>query len=384
VTDDKRHRRLRVAFLIPALSGGGAERATATIARYLDAKDFDPILVIQRSGAGIYRAGDNVRTATLGVARTRDAVRPLIKFLNEWQPDVLYAGLPHLCLLAAFACKIARHQPRLVLAVHNNQKRELDTARHGRLMRRLMPWAYRSADAVVAVSLGVAKELGSMNDDPSKVQVLYNPVAIDEVKAMANLDVSHPWLDSGHDVIVGMGRLTPQKGFQFLIEAFVQIAHQRPRARLMIFGEGEEAASLKQLVAERGVARSVEFGFQANPFAYLARSKCFVLSSLWEGFGMSIVEAMASGAPVVSVDCPYGPAEILGGGRYGVMTKVGSADDLAAAILRVLDDGELRLRMVRDGMKRALDFDAPVIVGRYADLLQDVVDHAGRHPGHRA
>ena len=138
-------------------------------------------------------------------------------------------------------------------------------------------------------------------------------------------------------MVLGAGKLKKQKDFATLVKAFAEVRHRR-LARLVILGEGPRRGALLALARKLGVAEDIELpGFVANPFAFMARSSVFVLSSAWEGFGNVLVEAMACGCPVVSTDCPSGPSEILEDGRHGPLVPVGDPAGLAKAICEVLD-----------------------------------------------
>lgn len=198
---------------------------------------------------------------------------------------------------------------------------------------------YREADAIVAVS--------------------------EDARARAPLD--HPWFMPGEPpVVLGAGRLGRQKDFPTLIRAFSLLRAGR-RARLVILGGAREErrtaaeiAELSALARSLGVADDVALpGPEANPFRFMARSAVFALSSAWEGFGNVLVEALACGCPVVSTDCPSGPAEILDGGRYGRLTPVGDASALAdamtEAVVSIPDRDLLRCRAQDFTVERSVD-----------------------------
>ncbi|MBI2775670.1 MAG: glycosyltransferase [Chloroflexi bacterium] len=378
-------KRLRVAFFIPTLSGGGAERATATIAAALDQSVFDPVLLLERGGPKVYPTGPGVRVVSLGLTRSRQTLVPLVRFLRHERPDVLYSALPHLNILATVARKVAAPRLPIVVSVHSNQDRELDSVRNGRLMRTVMPWVYRSADAIVAVSDGIADELRPIVDPSEKMRTIHNPIDVDQVERLAEAGIDHPWFDGQHQVISAMGRLSPEKDFASLIRAFSLVVKERPMARLLILGEGGQAEELAALAQALGIGEAIELpGFRENPFAYISRSACFVLSSTWEGFGMAIVEAMASGTAVLSTDCAHGPAEILRNGVFGLLARPGSIEDLAAGMFRLIDDQALRSGLVEAGMQRARDFDIAAVAPRYAELLLQVAAGASRDAGGRS
>ena len=167
-------------------------------------------------------------------------------------------------------------------------------------------------------------------------------------------------------VILGVGRLVPQKDFQTLLRAFALLVPDMPDIRLIVLGEGRERSRLQALAAELQVQERVALpGFSRNPYAHLGHTALFVLSSRWEGFANVIVEALACGTPVVATDCPSGPAEILEGGAYGELTPVGDAPALANAMQRAL----VRPRTPTMLRRRALDFSVSRIVPQYMDAL---------------
>jgi len=138
-------------------------------------------------------------------------------------------------------------------------------------------------------------------------------------------------------VILGAGRLNPQKNFSLLLRAFAGVRQQRS-ARLIIMGEGPQRPELEKLAQDLGVAADVALpGYVANPYAAFSRANLFVLSSDYEGLGNVLIEAMACGCPVVATDCPSGPREILSDGRYGALPPVGDAKAMAEAMACTLE-----------------------------------------------
>jgi glycosyltransferase involved in cell wall biosynthesis len=201
-----------------------------------------------------------------------------------------------------------------------------------------MRWLYPRADAVVAVSKGVAQDLlNLMPQLKPKLTVIYNPVIDAAFYAKADAPVEHPWFQPHQPpVVLAAGRLVALKGYDTLLRAFARVRQQMP-ARLVILGEGSERPNLERLAAELGVAADVDMpGFDPNPFRYMKRAGVFVLSSRYEGLPNVLIQALACGCPVVSTDCPSGPSEILDGGRYGVLVPVDDVEAMARAIVRAL------------------------------------------------
>jgi glycosyltransferase involved in cell wall biosynthesis len=138
-------------------------------------------------------------------------------------------------------------------------------------------------------------------------------------------------------VILGVGELGFRKDFETLIRAFARVRRQRP-CRLLILGRGRRQSQLRALAEGLGIGPDLHLpGFEANPYAFMAKAALFVLSSRWEGMPVALVEALACGTPAVATDCPSGPAEVLAGGRCGALVPVGDDAAMAAAMLSWLE-----------------------------------------------
>jgi glycosyltransferase involved in cell wall biosynthesis len=293
----------------------------------------------------------------------------LSRYLRERRPSVLLAAGQRPNLIAAVCKRLWRPHCRLFLSIHNSLSPGLQEL--GGLKRRMrirgMRVTYPTADGLICVSTGVAEDLVRYLDlPPGKIHVIYNPVLSSEKLGSVPVAAQHPWLEPGQPpVILGAGRLTRQKDFSTLIRAFALVAADRD-CRLMILGEGRERSALERLAAQLGLSGRIALpGFVSDVMGYMAQAALFVLSSAWEGFGMVVVEAMATGTPVVSTDCPSGPREILLDGELGPLVPVSDPGALARAILRALDapaDPE-RLR------SRAADFTSDRVAERYLRLM---------------
>jgi glycosyltransferase involved in cell wall biosynthesis len=223
------------------------------------------------------------------------------------------------------------------------------------------------ADGIVAVSQGVAGDLSQATGIPeSRITVINNPAITADFDERVAVDVEHPWLDDPTiPVFVTAGRLVPQKDHETLLRALAIYRKTSP-ARLLVLGTGPLEEPLRAFAGELGIADAVDFlGFCNNPLPYMRRASAFILSSRYEGFGNVIVEALGCGTPVVSTDCPYGPSEILAGGRWGRLTPVGNAEAMAAAL-----SGDLRKQFPPEKLReRARQFTAGTAVKQYMELF---------------
>ncbi|MDQ2802552.1 MAG: glycosyltransferase, partial [Pseudomonadota bacterium] len=241
----------------------------------------------------------------------------------------------------------------------------------------LMPLGYRLlspwAAAVVAVSQGIADELttgaGIARGD---IHTIHNAAMVAGFAERAAEAVTHPWLeDRSAPVLVTAGRLVPQKDHATLLRALALRVQTAP-ARLLVLGTGPLRERLENLARELGIADAVAFlGFQENPLPYIRRADAFVLTSVSEGFGNVLVEAMGCGTPVISTDCRHGPAEILAHGRHGLLVPPENPSALAEALALV---PTLRTRWPPEALKaRAGDFADDVCAARYEALFRTIV-----------
>lgn len=330
-----------VALFLRGLYGGGAERILLTLAEGFVERGLKVDLVLARAeGPYLEQVHPHVRIVDLKAQWMPSSLPKLVNYLRQNRPNILLAALHYPCEIALWAKRLAGVPTRIIVTEHNTLS--LEAARIPQVSVHLTPLAarlfYPWADEIVAVSQGVATDLAQITCLPAdRIQVIYNPVIVPELFSLAKEPVDHPWFQPGEPpVVLGIGRLHPQKDFPTLIHAFAQVRQVRP-ARLMILGDGPERQRLTDLIEEMGLADDITLlGFVQNPYAYMAKASAFVLSSIYEGLPTVLIEAMAVGNPVISTNCKSGPAEILAQGKYGVLTPVGDSKAIAEAILSVL------------------------------------------------
>ena len=332
----------RIAIFMQDLRAGGAERMMLNLARGLVAVGARPYLVLVRaSGDLMPLVPASVPVVDLQRRRTVQAIRVLAAHLRAARPAAVLASQVHVNVAAVIAGRLSRSGVRIVVSERAQTSAHFNSYRSGLvgLAHRAIPWAYRRADGIIAVSRGVADDLATFARLPrGRITVLNNPVVTPDLLELAAAPVDHPWFERGEPpVILGVGRLHPQKDFGTLLHAFARL-RQRCHARLVIVGEGDERRFLESLAAELGVAADVDLpGFTPNPYRFMAHAAVVALSSRWEGSPNVLVEAMACGTPVVATDCPSGPAETLENGRYGALVPMGDPTALADALGRTLD-----------------------------------------------
>lgn len=366
------------------LMGGGAERVLINLASCFAAQGLKVDLVLSRAEgpilnsvspqvriidlkASAYDQGKNFKLPTS--FSSLSSIPKLVSYLRQEKPKALLAASHYSNEVAIIAKLLARVPTKVVvsehiaLSVQAKQVEQISSRLAPITARLLYPWA----DGIIAVSEGVAKDLAQITKIPlEKIQVIYNPVITPELLAKAQQPIEHPWFAPEEPpVILGVGRLVKQKDFPTLIKAFAQVQAVKP-ARLVILGSGREQKSLQSLIAELGLTDKVALlGFVDNPSAYMAKSSVFVLSSLWEGFGNVLVEAMAMETPVISTDCESGPREILARGKYGYIVPVRDPQVMADAIVKVISSESQPI-----DSNWLEQFELENVAQKYLDILQ--------------
>ncbi|WP_404417929.1 glycosyltransferase [Brevundimonas vesicularis] len=365
-----------VAIYIPSLRGGGAERVMVTLANGFAARGHRVDLVLVKTeGPYLKEVADNVRIIDLNKRRALDSLTPLARYIRRNRPDAMLSALTHANVIAILARKFARVKMRLVVSERSSLTRG-SGARAMRLWHLLMRVFYPSADAVVAVSRGMTSQLvEGLGLAAERVTAIPNPVDIATIQHLAKERPQHPWLASGQPpIILAVGRLTLAKDYPILLEAFARLRGAGREARLVILGEGELRPALERRIAELGLSDSVALlGFQPNPFGWMAACRVYVLSSRFEGFPNSLVQAMACGARVVSTDCPTGPSEILEHGKWGRLVPPRDVDALAEALVAALANTTWP-----DATKRLSAYDVDIVVADYLRILDDEVEDSNQ------
>jgi len=419
----------RVAFLLDNLNGGGAERVVLGMAAGFAGLGYEvDLLVCELHGELCGSIPQNVNLVVLqpdakltGLAyavrrsgwhglggvlywvasarkipRSFRYIRAVHDYLRMRRPAVLSSALGKSNICAVLAASAADVTTRVFVGAHiAHSIRSEQSRRSGKgQVHSLVPllrYCFARASGVIAVSRGVAEDaINFLGVEPARVHVVYNPVDTSEFPASADLPLAHPWFRAGAPpVILGMGRLVEQKNFPLLIRAFAAV-RQQADVRLVILGGDKSSAEqmahqrqLQALATELGVGEDVALpGYQSNPHAYLRAARLFVLSSNFEGFGNVLVEALLAGCPVVSTDCPSGPAEILDGGRYGTLVPVNDVDSLSTAMLSSLavqpQPEKLRQRGSEFSLERAVAGYHQIFFGERAACAADEL--GGRSP----
>jgi len=357
----------KVLFLIPTLTGGGAERVIVTILQHLDRTRFQASLAVVDMRNAAFRADvpADVELIDLGAARVRYALPAIVRLIWRRRPDVVFSTLSHLNLALAIVRPLLPRGPRSIARESCVVSENLAGARFPRLWGWLYRRFYRRHDLVVCQSDDMFQDLVRTYGFPADQAItIHNPVDALRIQSKSQLAVDQPVVQGGRTVLVAAGRLDPQKGFDLLVEAIALLGD--PSVEVFVLGEGQQLAQLTALADAKSVSGQVHFvGFQANPYAWIGRADAFVLSSRFEGFPNVVLEALACGTPVIATPAPGGVRELLAQRPECVIAEAISAEALAAAIRFWL--ASARLKVPADAIG---PYEAKRIVGRYEQVLQ--------------
>jgi glycosyltransferase involved in cell wall biosynthesis len=354
----------RLAFFISQLGCGGAERITVNLLRAAaDAGIPTDLLLARAEGPLLSEVPPEVRIIGLQAARLQHAIPKIALYLRRERPCGVISQITHANLVCLIARALAGTKTPLVAVEHNHFSAMRAAGGVRPRVERLARWLYPWADHIVAVSAGAARDVEQcLGLPPQRVHTIYNPIVDARLLARAQEPCPHPWLDDDarqtaneRPVLLTVGRLAPQKDHATLLRALAIVRRTRA-VRLIIFGEGTERARLESLRRDLGLEAAVDLpGVTDNPYAAMRRASLFVLSSRFEGLPTVLVEALACGCPAVSTTCPSGPAEILAGGRFGLLVPPENPAALAAGILQGLDRHWDRDLLRRRGAEFSMD-----------------------------
>ena len=359
-----------ISILLPDLRGGGAERVSLDLGYELQGRGFFVEFVLMRACGEFLQEAEAAFTVTsLDVDRLRSVPRALMVYLRRRRPDAMIVAMWPLTAVAVLSAKLCHPYCRVLTVEHcimSAQYRDWSVL-HRLSMRASMAVGFRFAHACVGVSRGVVDDIARLAwMETGRFKVIYNPIP--PRKEPSNEAMEHAralWLKKTGPRILSVASLKLPKNHALLLRAFSLLPNALD-AQLMLVGQGDSEPALRRLANELHISDRVVFaGFHPDPTAFYTTADLLVLSSDYEGFGNVIVEALAVGTPVVSTDCPTGPAEILADGTYGKLVPVGDAEALAASITASLSEGHDPERL----KKRARFFSGQRAVEQYVDML---------------
>jgi len=376
----------KLIFLINSLSSGGAEKVLIDITSAL-ANDFKiEILTLEKDRfyeipLGIkHRSLSNSSARSFKIFRKIAFMGSVLKFfyyLKKTKPDYVISFMEFSNFINIFFANLIGIKS--IITVHVTPRLEYKTGLRSTVVNLLIEKLYKKATHIVSVSNGVKNALVNDYKIPvNKITTIYNPLNLDTIRSLANQEI--PEIDlkyfNKNKTFITIGRLIKQKGHYYLIKAFEKVCKGDSEAKLVIIGEGELRPSLEEEIKKYKLENNVFLiGNRRNVFPYLKKSNYFVLPSLWEGFGIVLIEALSQNLFIISADCKVGPSEVINSKEIGVLVNdfySGSEDDFVTAlekeILGCLSEKHDSLK----GFERANDFSLDEIKTQWINLINKI------------
>lgn len=395
-----KNRKTNILIISTCLTSGGAERVAANLATQFHELNYNVWLIVLNGSVRTY-------TTTAPLIDLKQCIpkktlkkiiwyRSLIKIIKKYKKEldithtISFLNQPDLLNV------LTKRYDKTIISVRNKRS-SLNKNLFNKIKDILI---FKKADIIVSLSKGVKEDLVNFyHVNEEKIKVIYNACNVETIKTLSKEKIEETnFLNSNENIVVTAGRLTNQKGQWHLIRAFTKVVENIPNAKLLVLGQGEEEQYLKNLITSLKMNSSIFLmGYQQNPYCYFSKASIFVFSSLFEGFGNTLLEAMACDLPIISTDCPVGPRELLepkssyhdhindkymecengilipvcDGNHYSENDKLTREElIMAEAIIELLKNQKLREKYVERSKKRIKDFSVDFINNEWVQLLK--------------
>ncbi|BCD67748.1 glycosyltransferase family 4 protein [Nitratiruptor sp. YY09-18] len=349
---------MKIAFIISSLGSGGAERVATLIANEL-AKRHEVYIVTFSKDEPFYSLEKNIKLVQLDLLKksknsletiknTFNRIFVLTKTLHTIDADVNISFMTHTNILSTIASKIQKQKiiicERIAYGFYQSKMLYF--------LRRVV---YPMADLLITQTKEDRKNYKFLKN----VKVIYNPINIPQIQ------------NNKEKIVLAVGRLEKQKGFDSLIKAFAKI---KSDWKLVIAGEGSERKNLENLIRKLSLEKKVFLiGKQKDIFDWYAKASLFVLSSKKEGFPNVLLEAMGSGCASISFDCPYGPREIIENGKNGILVEDQNIDALVETMQKLIDDKNLREKLSKEAVNVREKYNIKRIASEWEEVIEEVI-----------
>ena len=364
---------MKIAFILPDLRAGGAEKVCINLAiDWITKGHTITFVLINKKGEYLKNISKKIKIVSLKKKKLRQIFFPLLSFFYKHKPDIILAQMWPLTSITVLAWLASFKIGKLFLVdhVHLSSSVEKEIFFPKKIFKLIIKATYLFANKIIVVSNGVKKDLVQISDKLNeKTKVIYNPlIKKKKIKIKNKLSLRKKiWGKNVKYCILNVGSLKIQKDHFNLIEAFSLLKFYK-KSKLLIIGNGPLKNKLKKLIKIKKLNNHIIFiNFKSNLQKYYETADLFVSSSKWEGFSNVIAESLGYGLPVVSTNCKSGPSEILKKGKYGKLVPIENPKKLASAILNSLQNKHDKNLLI----KRSEDFAVSKISNKYLKLIKN-------------
>ena len=379
----------KISIFINSIAAGGAERVVSLLLNELKT-DLDIYLVLLNKKIE-YDIPDGQKIFCLNQPDKENGIIKIIKlpylalrYKRFCKKNKIETSLSFLKRANYINClsSIYGSRSKIIISERTYLSNYLQfIGRYGKMSGRyLTKWLYPKAKLIITNSALIKTDLQKNFNIHTKFQVIHNPINVSAIQHAGNVNTNSSLFTTF--TFISVGGLRREKNYELLIDAFYKIKDLD--CTLILAGKGEQENKLKHKVKHLDLENRIIFtGFDNNPYKYLSKADCFILSSDFEGFPNSIQEALACNLPVISTDCQSGPREILAPqtdiykivkndieiANYGILVPVNNAELLANAMRMMYTNTDLRNAFRTKGHERASNFDAAIIANEFKKVL---------------
>jgi glycosyltransferase involved in cell wall biosynthesis len=378
---------IKLLFLLPTFTFGGAERTSLNLLKGIDKNRFRIHLATSRN---IYQYFERIEIEKFiaiedlgldawfkSLKRFLSDVLKVASLLKTEKPDLAFGMMHYPSSLLVFAKKLYNLKVKIIVSPRGPSTEYLRHFEHKFLRKVYLKWIFgffcRYADGIVVSSTGMKKEcISDYHAIPDRVEIIPNSIDINDIKIKAEeeIDLDMP---AEFKYIATSGRLEREKNIPILLKAFSEL-RRKEKIKLLVIGDGSERKNLEMLSHELDIREDVIFvGYQNNPYKFIRRSDIFVHTCLFEGFANVIIEAMACKVPVVAVNCPHGPRDIIKHEGNGFLVPMDDEKALIDVLLMLANNKELRDFIAKRGFERAMDFSVKKMVDGYQSFFYKII-----------
>lgn len=366
-----------LAVLIYSLSGGGAERVVSILLKEL--KDDYSITLFLMNDKIVYNIPEDIKIVYLEKSNNEENSFykifkiPFLSFkykqlCNENSIDISLSFMYRPNFINVFS-KCLGNKSKVLISERNTASMTYSGNKLSSFIGRfLVKRLYSKADLIIPNSIGNAEDLiNNFNINQKKIRIVNNPINIELIDSLAKEEVSDMSFDKF--TFISVARLEKHKNHDITIRAYSKIANEDNQ--LLILGIGDEMQYLQELIDSLNLNKSVKLlGFRKNPYKYLSKSNCFILSSSREGFPNVLIEALACGLPVISSDCKSGPREILNSEEFGLLYPVGEIETLVKKMKYFLYEAKDIENIKNKSIERVKEFDTKKIIKKFSEVIE--------------
>lgn len=374
---------IRILFLLPTYTFGGAERTSLNLLGGIDKERFRICLVTSKKIFPYFSGIDiekfipledlGIDTWYTSYARFLRDVGQVALLLKQEVPDLAFGMMHYPSSLLVFAKKRKRLPVKVIASPRGPSTEYLRHFEHSFLRKASLRWIFsffcKHADQLVVASSGMKTEcIRDYSGSPEKITVI--PNSIDSGDIMKRYEEpTGIEIPPGYLLLSSCGRIEREKNMVFLLKSLAAVRKQAA-IKLVVIGDGTERENLMSFAKTLHIEEDVIFtGHQTNPYKFIKKSDIYVHTCLFEGFANSIIEAMTCGIPVVATDCPYGPRDIIRNGENGYLVPMDDEGAMIKTILTLAGSRELRRAIGEQGCKRAMDFSIEKMAGSYESVF---------------